>query len=78
VAASLLVEHRLQKRIEMKTYEVSAERDGRFWFIRIPELDGVTQARNRGEIPEMAREYIAITLDVPVDSFDIDFQADHR
>ncbi|WP_136044230.1 hypothetical protein [Microbacterium sp. K41] len=55
----------------MKTYAVTAERNGNFWFIRIPELDGVTQARTGEEIPVMARDYIAVTLDVPVDSFDL-------
>ncbi|MCK2031776.1 hypothetical protein [Microbacterium sp. KSW4-4] len=55
----------------MKTYAVTAERDGKFWFIRIPELDGVTQARTDAEISVMARDYIAVTLDVPADSFDL-------
>ena len=58
----------------MKTYEVTAERDGRFWFIRIPELDGVTQALTEEEIPVMARDYIAVTLGVPGDSFQIAIQ----
>ncbi|MEZ7755579.1 hypothetical protein O5Y58_08700 [Microbacterium paraoxydans] len=55
----------------MKSYEVTAERDGKFWFVRIPELDGVTQARTDAEISVMARDYIAVTLDVPTDSFDL-------
>ena len=53
------------------TYKVTAERDGRFWFIRIPALDGATQARTLDEIPMMARDYIAVSLDVPAESFDI-------
>ncbi|AQY01619.1 hypothetical protein [Microbacterium foliorum] len=52
-------------------YDVTLERDGKFWLIRIPELDGVTQARTHDEVPDMARDYIAITLDVPADSFEI-------
>ncbi len=52
-------------------YDVTVERDGQFWLIRIPELDGATQARTRDEIPDMARDYIAITLNVPADSFEI-------
>ncbi|QNA92705.1 MULTISPECIES: hypothetical protein [unclassified Microbacterium] len=55
----------------MKTYEVTAERDGKFWFVRIPELEGVTQALTEEEIPVMARDYIAVTLGVPGDSFEI-------
>lgn len=54
-----------------KVYVVTAEREGRFWLIRIPELDGATQALAEDEIPDMARDYIAVTLDVPVDSFEI-------
>ncbi|MCK2032632.1 hypothetical protein [Microbacterium sp. KSW4-4] len=56
----------------MKSYEITAERDGKFWFVRIPELDGVTQARTEAEISVMARDFIAVTLDVPVDSFDLE------
>lgn len=55
----------------MKIYDVTAERDGEFWFIRIPEINGATQALSRDEIPAMARDYIAITLDIPSDSFGI-------
>ena len=32
---------------------------------------GVTQARDRGEVEEMARDFIATDLDVPADSFDL-------
>ncbi|MFE7067407.1 hypothetical protein [Microbacterium sp. NPDC057658] len=56
----------------MKTYEVTAEREGKFWFVRIPELDGVTQARTDAEISLMARDYIAVTLAIPADSFDLE------
>ena len=52
-------------------YDVTTERDGEFWLIRIPELDGVTQARTRDEIPDMARDYISITLSMPLDAFEI-------
>ncbi|WP_341957498.1 hypothetical protein [Microbacterium sp. LWH13-1.2] len=52
-------------------YEVTAKRDGQLWFIRIPQIDGATQARTREEIPAMARDYIAIALDVTTDSFDV-------
>jgi hypothetical protein len=50
----------------MATYEVVVTRDGRWWMIAIPALDGLTQARHRGEIEEMARDYIAVTLDAPI------------
>ena len=72
MAARLLAQHRLQKSVIVKTYEVTEQRDGKFWFIRIPELDGVTQARTEAEVSVMARDYIAVTLDVPADSFDLE------
>ncbi|MEV4265729.1 hypothetical protein [Kribbella sp. NPDC049584] len=50
----------------MKTYDVTVERDGRWWMVAIPELDGLTQARRLDEVEQMAREYIAVTTDVPL------------
>jgi predicted RNase H-like HicB family nuclease/predicted XRE-type DNA-binding protein len=50
----------------VKTYEVTVERDGRWWMVAIPELDGLTQARRLDEAEQMAREYIAVTTDVPL------------
>lgn len=35
----------------MHTYEIEVYRDGRWHMIRIPELDGLTQARHPDEIP---------------------------
>lgn len=55
-----------------RPFRVVAERDGSFWLVRIPEIDGATQARTREEIEAMARDYISITLDLPKDSFAVD------
>jgi len=44
----------------MTTYQVTARRDGKFWFVQIPAIDGATQARTLAEIPAMATDYIAI------------------
>jgi hypothetical protein len=52
-----------QRGAPMHTYEIEVERDGRWWMIRIPELDGLTQARWPSEIKRMAREYIAVSTD---------------
>jgi hypothetical protein len=38
----------------MPTYDIEVTRDGRWWMFHIPALDGLTQARFRGEIEEMA------------------------
>jgi predicted RNase H-like HicB family nuclease len=52
-------------------YDVTVTREGRWWMIHIPELDGVTQARRVSEIELMAREYIAVTLDVKLSDVDV-------
>jgi len=50
----------------MTTYDVIVSREGKWWMICIPALDGLTQARRLDEAPIMARDYIAVALDVPV------------
>ncbi len=35
-------------------------------MVHIPALGGLTQARYPGEIEEMARDYIVVTLDAPI------------
>ncbi len=47
-----------------KDYDVIVTREGRWWMVSIPEIDGLTQARRLSEAEQMAREYIAVTLDV--------------
>lgn len=56
----------------MKSYRVHAEREGKFWLLRVPELDIMTQARRLTEADEMTRDLIATWLDVAPDSFTID------
>lgn len=55
----------------MATFEVVVKREGQWWTIATPELGGVTQARRREDVETAAREYIAVTLDRPFDSFDL-------
>ena len=50
----------------MTNYEAVVTREGRWWMIEIPELDGLTQARRLDEVERAAREYIAVTADVPL------------
>jgi predicted XRE-type DNA-binding protein len=50
----------------MKSYGATVAREGRWWMIAIPELSGLTQARRLDEVERMAREYIAVTTDVPL------------
>ena len=44
-------------------YKIEIERDGRWWMVHVPELDGLTQARRLSEAELMGREWIAVTTD---------------
>ena len=55
----------------MRTLRAEVEPDGEFWFIRLPELDGIngggtafTQAQTRNEITVMATDVAALLLEV--------------
>lgn len=56
----------------MKTYHADASRGERYWLIHIPEINQWTQARNLGEVIPMARELIAVLLDMPTEAFDVE------
>ncbi|MBO9555592.1 hypothetical protein [Cellulomonas sp.] len=47
------------------TYTATAAREGRWWTITVPDV-GVTQARRLDDVEGMARELVAVTLDVPI------------
>lgn len=51
--------------VEVTTYRAQVSRDGKYWLIYIPEIDKYTQARNLGEVEEIARDLIALWLEVP-------------
>ena len=57
-------------------YKATVIREDRWWMVRIPEIGGITQARRLSEAESMARSLIAITLDVPADSFDVDVEVE--
>lgn len=50
--------------MEVTTYRAQVSRDGKFWLVYIPEIDKYTQARNLGEVESMARDLIALWLEV--------------
>jgi predicted RNase H-like HicB family nuclease len=59
--------------VSRPTYGVTAQRDGRWWFVRVPEVPGaITQARRLHQVEAMAREVVSLLLEVPPDSFDLD------
>jgi hypothetical protein len=52
-------------------YTANVTREGRWWMVAVPQIDALTQARRRGEAGTMARELIALVLEVEPDSFDV-------
>jgi len=56
-------------------YRATAHREGRWWSIEIPAASAVTQARRVADVEWMARECVALTLDVPESevAIDVDF-----
>ena len=56
-------------------YRVTAERDGKFWLLRVPELPGIfTQVRRLEQAPDMIRDAIALMLNVAAETFDVDVE----
>jgi len=59
------------------SYTARAVRRGRWWAIEVPEIPGVfSQALRIDLIEPMAREAIALMLEVPEDSFDVAVEPD--
>lgn len=56
------------------TYKVQVTREGRWWMISVPEIDGLTQARRLAEVDQMAKELIAVTLDVRLSKVTVDVE----
>ena len=46
----------------MHTYDIRVSRDGRWWMIEIPALDGLTQTRRVADITKEATDYIALAI----------------
>lgn len=55
----------------MKTFEATITREGKWWMVAVPEIDGLTQARRITEAPLMARELIAVTLDLDLEDIEV-------
>jgi hypothetical protein len=53
-------------------YEVNVTRDGRWWMIEVPAIDGLTQARRVSEIEDQAKSLIATMLDVAASEVEIE------
>jgi len=59
----------------MKTYNITVTREGKWWMIDVPAIDGLTQARRLSQIKDMAISLIAITVDVPASHVDVNVVA---
>ncbi len=59
------------------TYEVDVERDGKWWMINVPEIDGLTQARRLSEVEDMARSLISVSTDTPLTDIDVKIESIH-
>jgi predicted XRE-type DNA-binding protein len=53
-------------------FNIEVTRDGRWWMVHIPEIDGLTQARRLAEAETMAREYIALDQNIPYGDINIE------
>ncbi len=63
----------------MKTYRVEVEHGQRWWIVTIPEVPSAhTQVQHLREVEPMAREVIALMLDIPEDSFGLDIETKCR
>jgi len=47
------------------TYDYRAYREGKWWMVEIPAIDGLTQARHLTDVEDIARSYISLDQDVP-------------
>jgi predicted RNase H-like HicB family nuclease len=59
-------------KVSRKTYTARCRRSGDWWAIDVPAVRGVfSQARHLSGVEPMARDAIALMLQVPEDSFDV-------
>lgn len=60
----------------MKSFKAVVSREGKWWMVAIPALNGLTQARRVAEAGLMAREYIAAALDLNLDEVEVSVKFD--
>lgn len=56
----------------MLTYRANVHREGKWWLVEVPAIDGLTQARRLSEAQLMARELVAVTLGVPLSEVEVE------
>ena len=55
-----------------RRFHANAYLEGNWWMVEIPEVNGLTQARRLNEVTQMAREFIAATAGISLDSFELE------
>ena len=50
----------------LRCFDIDITRDGAWWRVRIPEIDGLTKVRHRGDAEMAAREHIALSTGTPI------------
>ncbi|UFS60883.1 hypothetical protein [Subtercola endophyticus] len=58
------------------TFDAVATREGKWWMVSIPAIDGLTQARRLSDAGQMACEYIAAALEVPLGDVGVEVTVD--
>jgi len=56
------------------THTALATREGQWWTVAVPSVDGVTQARRLTDVEQMVRELVAVSLDMPLADVAVDVQ----
>lgn len=56
----------------LRQFKAKAYLDGKWWMIEIESIGALTQAKRLNDLYQMARELIAVTLDQPLDSFELE------
>jgi hypothetical protein len=63
--------------METTTFTALCERAGRWWTIRVPQMEGMTaQVRSLDQVDIVTRQLIARTLAVPAESIKVDVLPD--
>jgi hypothetical protein len=57
----------MPRRSRVRPYLVTVHPDSRWWHIRVPELDIVSQALTLREVPAQSRDLIALWQECPPD-----------
>jgi hypothetical protein len=50
----------------VRCFDIDIIRDGSWWKIHIPQIDGSTKTRRREDAEMIAREHISVIIDIPI------------